>query len=88
MLKMTKIIINAYWIVDSTYTVSYPDRSTFCNMSTDRPSRATLDNWKGGGGYTKNRNITVYYLNKRSVKMIYDFIFMHFLLSKIKNVFV
>ena len=51
MLKKTKIITNAYWIVDSTYTVSYPDRCTSCNMSTDRPSRATLDNWKGGGIY-------------------------------------
>ena len=54
MLKKTKIITNAYWIVDSTYTVSYLDRCTSCNMSIDRPSRATLD--KGRGGL--NRNIT------------------------------
>ena len=60
--KKTKIITNAYWIVDSTYTVSYPDRCTSCYMSTDRPSMATLDNRKGGGGYTKNRNITLYIL--------------------------
>ena len=46
MLKKTKIITNAPWIVDSTYTISYPDRCTSCNMSTDRPSRATLDNRK------------------------------------------
>ena len=55
MLKKTKIITKTYWIVDSTYTVSYPDRCTSCNMSIDRPSRATLENWKGGGEYSKKQ---------------------------------
>ena len=58
MLKKTKIITKTYLIVDSTYSVLYPDRCTSCNMSIDRPSRATLDNWKGGGEYTKKQ---IYY---------------------------
>ena len=53
MLKKT----NAYWIVDSMYTVSYPDRCTSCNMSTGRPSRATPDNRKGGGGIYQEQDI-------------------------------
>ena len=57
-LKKTKIITKTNCIVDSTYTVSYPDRRTSCNMSIERPSGATLDNWKGGGGISKNRYIT------------------------------
>ena len=66
MLKKTKIITKTYWIVDSTYTISYPDRCTdlitSCNMSTDRPSRATLENWKGGGGYIIKKQIYIYYI--------------------------
>ena len=47
--KKTKIINNTYWIVNSTYTVSYTDRCTSCTISIDHPSGAALDNWKGGG---------------------------------------
>ena len=62
MLKKTKIITNAYWIVDSTYTVSYPDRCTSWNLSTDHPSRATLDNRKGGGGICQEQEYHSYVL--------------------------
>ena len=55
MLKKIKIITNAYWIVDSTYTISNPDRCTSFNMSTDRPSRATLDYRNGGGDMPRTR---------------------------------
>ena len=58
MLKKTKIITNAYWIVNSMYTVSYPYRCKSCNMSTDHPSRATLDNRKGGGDMPRTGNHT------------------------------
>ena len=56
-LKKTKIINKTYWIDDSTYTVSYTDRCTSCNMSIDRPSGATLDNWKGAGGIYQKTDI-------------------------------
>ena len=49
MLKKTKIITNTYWIVNSTYNVSYTDRCTSCTIGIDHPSRATLDNMKCGG---------------------------------------
>ena len=45
MLKKTKIITNTYWIVNSTYTVSYIDRCTSCTISIDHPSGAALDTW-------------------------------------------
>ena len=57
MLKKTKIITNTYWIVNSTYTVSYTDRCTSCTISIDHPFGASLDNWKGGGGYIKKHMI-------------------------------
>ena len=58
MLKNTKIITNTYWIVNSTYTISYTDRCTSCTLSIDHLSRAALDNRKGGGGdYAKNEII-------------------------------
>ena len=51
MLKKTKIITNTYWIVNSTYTISYTDRCTSCTISIDHPCGAALDNWNGGGIY-------------------------------------
>ena len=59
MLKKTKIITNIYWIVNSTYTVSYTDRCTSCSISIDHTCGAALDNWKGGGDYAKNEIITL-----------------------------
>ena len=55
MLKKTKIITNTYWIANSTFTVSYTDRCTFCTLSIDHPSRAALDNRKGGGNMPRTR---------------------------------
>ena len=55
-LKKTKIITKTYWIVNSTYTVSYTDRCTSCIICIDCPSGATLDNWKGGEGYIKEHS--------------------------------
>ena len=46
-LKKTKIT-NTYWIVNSTYTVSYTDRYTSCTISIDHPSGAELDNCRYG----------------------------------------
>ena len=47
MLKKTKIMINTYWIVNSTHTISYTDRCTSCTLSIDHPSRAAIG--QGGG---------------------------------------
>ena len=53
MLKKTKTITNIYWIVNSTYTVSYTERCTSCTISIDHPCGAELDNRKGGGDYAQ-----------------------------------
>ena len=57
MLKKTKIITNIYWIVSSTYTVSYTDRCTSCTISIDNPCGGR--HWtigKRGGGLCQERD--------------------------------
>ena len=63
-LKKTKIT-NTYWIVNSTYTVSYTDRYTSCTISIDHPSGAELDNWKGRRGLYQETDI----LHKHFIKL-------------------
>ena len=41
-------------IITKTYLLT--DRRTSCIISIDRPSGATLDNWKGGRKYIKEYN--------------------------------
>ena len=56
-LKKTKIITKTYWIVKSTYTVSYPDRCTSCIISIDP---LWGDTERGGGDISRNRYLTIH----------------------------